>query len=919
MTQPQSVPGAPVPYDRTARRATGLLLAVLGVGLGWSMALNGFALAILILLSPVAVIVYYLWRYPLRPRHDAIADKRRASDEPPVKIAKRIFLFSDGTNNSSAKPFKTNVWRLYQCIDFGPDQAGQVLQIGNYNNGVGTSTFKPFAILGGIFGFGLQRNVLHLYRFLCRNYQPGDSIHAFGFSRGAFTIRMLVALIASQGVLTDYVDERDLARKSAALYREFVRGNEPKLFPYVTRLVRFLRDRWIAFTGWLALDLTQDADNPVDHPDIDFVGVWDTVAAYGGPVLEITRGIDEWIAPLTMPDYMLSPKVKKARHALALDDERESFHPLVWDEVAEVERRGTHPNMIEGRLKQVWFCGMHADVGGGYPDDSLSYVSLAWMLDELNPDADPNTPGHIRMVAAEEKRIRDMANAFGPIHDSREGLASFYRYQPRKIDALLDHGGDQAMIARTLSLRDPRISRLRGGHLRGLLTDCVVHSSVLVRIATGTDNYVPLGLPEKFSIELSRHPFLGEAAGKECTRSVQQLTHPRVRHNRALVQEQMWNSVWLRRWIFFITLFLALALAAMPLWVDWIIGRAPEADGRWVGGIVAGLFRGVLPGFLSPWFASFDKAPFLFLFLLGGIIGSRAVGIGMEATLRDRIRDLWWAGLERRAITPGLDDWLTRLRHDWRYQRFLQLFKWRLVPRYVVGPLMLAGILYVLAVAGGQAWLSYAERSGRFCTTAGVPDTDRVPPESWPERVQGHLRLDDPCNRIGFYVSKGATYEVTLTDIDEWRDDSVVLVDHAANLPTDGFDSFFSSQAEADGSVLRAWGKTATFLLAAPFRRIVPAKWMQPLMILRNGPRFSDRLYMDTLKFEAVEPVIDQAKAGDVIMSADRPTIYRARFVAPINGEFFIAANDVGGRWFYRNNHGTAQVTIERTALPAED
>ena len=90
---------------------------------------------------------------------------------------------------------------MYEAIDFGAASPGRHVQVGYYDNGVGTSNFKPLALLGGIFGIGLQDNVLRLYAFLCRNYQPGDRIYVFGFSRGAFTIRLLVALVADRGVL----------------------------------------------------------------------------------------------------------------------------------------------------------------------------------------------------------------------------------------------------------------------------------------------------------------------------------------------------------------------------------------------------------------------------------------------------------------------------------------------------------------------------------------------------------------------------------------------------------------------------------------------------------------------------------------------------------------------------------------------
>ncbi len=89
---------------------------------------------------------------------------------------KTIILLADGTGNGAATLFKTNVWRLYKALDLNdPPSAGQ-RQIAYFHDGVGTSTFKPLAILGGVFGVGLKRNIMHMYAFLCRNYQKGDRI-----------------------------------------------------------------------------------------------------------------------------------------------------------------------------------------------------------------------------------------------------------------------------------------------------------------------------------------------------------------------------------------------------------------------------------------------------------------------------------------------------------------------------------------------------------------------------------------------------------------------------------------------------------------------------------------------------------------------------------------------------------------------
>ena len=134
-------------------------------------------------------------------------------------MSKNIVLLSDGTGNSSAKLFKTNVWRLFQILDL----SDPARQIAFYDDGVGTSSFKVFAALGGIFGFGLKRNVIDIYSFCCRNYAPGDRIYGFGFSRGAFTIRVVAGLIAREGLVPDTGDEAALARYAADAFRAYRR------------------------------------------------------------------------------------------------------------------------------------------------------------------------------------------------------------------------------------------------------------------------------------------------------------------------------------------------------------------------------------------------------------------------------------------------------------------------------------------------------------------------------------------------------------------------------------------------------------------------------------------------------------------------------------------------------------------------
>src|SRR4249920_2385673 len=125
-----------------------------------------------------------------------------------------IVLLSDGTGNSAAKVWRTNVWRMFEALDLSSSE-----QMAFYDDGVGTSSFKPLAVFGGAFGWGLKRNVLDLYKAVCRNYRSeADQIYAFGFSRGAFTIRVLTGFILNQG-LVRYRSEAELNHAARQAYR----------------------------------------------------------------------------------------------------------------------------------------------------------------------------------------------------------------------------------------------------------------------------------------------------------------------------------------------------------------------------------------------------------------------------------------------------------------------------------------------------------------------------------------------------------------------------------------------------------------------------------------------------------------------------------------------------------------------------
>src|SRR6188768_4399061 len=140
-------------------------------------------------------------------------------------MGRKIILLSDGTGNSSAKVWRTNVWRTFEALDLSGND-----QVAFYDDGVGTSSFKPWAVLGGAFGFGLKRNVVDIYKFVCRNHRDQeDRIYGFGFSRGAFTIRVVIGLILHQGLVWEQ-DEAKLDKKARAAYRQYRRERYHTVF-----------------------------------------------------------------------------------------------------------------------------------------------------------------------------------------------------------------------------------------------------------------------------------------------------------------------------------------------------------------------------------------------------------------------------------------------------------------------------------------------------------------------------------------------------------------------------------------------------------------------------------------------------------------------------------------------------------------
>lgn len=250
-------------------------------------------------------------------------------------MPKNIVVFSDGTGQEGGTDHNTNVYGLFNLLlDRSPRQ------ISFYDRGIGTGWRK---VTGNITGRGFSKNVIQCYQFIFENYQHDDKIFLFGFSRGAATVRSLAGFIHLFGILPK--SRGNLIDEAWKIYKQ---KNHAKRKEKAETFIDMNHTQWA---------------------NVEFLGVWDTVAALGVPNTRIDH-IVNWFIPHGFHDFGLSESVKHACHALAIDDQRKTFHPVFFNEKPKKDQT----------LRQVWFMGMHTDVGGGYKKKELSDIVLEWMV-----------------------------------------------------------------------------------------------------------------------------------------------------------------------------------------------------------------------------------------------------------------------------------------------------------------------------------------------------------------------------------------------------------------------------------------------------------------------------------------------------------------------------------------------------------
>jgi hypothetical protein len=280
---------------------------------------------------------------------------------------KRIVICYDGTWNSLINPDEvTNVVRVGQAVRKTDDDG--IAQMVYYNAGVGSG--GPLdRFLGGVFGVGLRSNVKRGLAFLTLNWEPGDEIYIFGFSRGAYSARALAGVIgAIRGIpKPQYFDREEeiwnfyrLPYREREAARERVIGKDNSKFSDMFR----------------ANNAKSEGGEPA--PLITCLAVWDTVGSYGIPaglgLGALARMFTSWTRGFH--DNVLGSAVGVALHAMAIDERRRAFPPTAW--VIPKEHAGSRD-----RVRQVWFAGTHSNIGGGYMQSGLSDMALLWMISEV--------------------------------------------------------------------------------------------------------------------------------------------------------------------------------------------------------------------------------------------------------------------------------------------------------------------------------------------------------------------------------------------------------------------------------------------------------------------------------------------------------------------------------------------------------
>lgn len=407
---------------------------------------------------------------------------------------KNIIILCDGTGNEISENI-SNVLKFYRCLR--KTDRTEPRQMVFYDPGVGTlarpnpwrKLVQDFtAIMGLATGYGLDDKVLQSYLFLVHHYAPGDRIYLFGFSRGAYTVRVLAGLLHKVGLISP--EQANLAGSGLTAYKQFseIFGNSgPE--PAQRRITPDEDDEWtIASKDDQAAQFARITSTR--WPLVKFVGVWDTVASV------IVPRPDRFYWPsLEELAYTLhNPSVQIFRQAISIDERRAMFRLKKWDDpqTATLNRFNTSGAGPQD-IKQVWFAGVHSDVGGGYPEreSGLSKYPLLWMMEEAIAAGLNVNPATVNQLAWGIQRRGSPFSYVAPsaealLHTSLHGAWWLLEYFPKSA-AYKEWPARQVYLGRYIPDAEPR----------PIPEGAFVHESVVKRMEAVRD-YRPVNLPAKY-------------------------------------------------------------------------------------------------------------------------------------------------------------------------------------------------------------------------------------------------------------------------------------------------------------------------------------------------------------------------------------------------------------------------------------
>jgi uncharacterized protein (DUF2235 family) len=432
----------------------------------------------------------------------------------PKPEPKHLVICCDGTGNEISENI-SNVLKLYRCLR--KTEKTSPRQMVFYDPGVGTVT-EPTTwhrlkaninlVLGLATGYGLDDNVLSAYGFLVEHYAPGDRIYLFGFSRGAYTVRVLAGLIHKIGLIRP--EQANLAGSGLIAYKQYSgtgRGNDIKdvedvafdesgplptdAFDLAAQFARITSTRW---------------------PTIHFVGVWDTVASVIVPRPDRLF----WPSLEELAFTRRDPSIRIFRQAIAVDERRRMFRLNRYEEPQEFWSNRYVPDekKVPQDILQVWFAGVHSDIGGGYPEAESgdSKYPLLWMIDEAEKAGLKFNPRTVNQLAWGIQRKNSpfhyVAPAYtgktGQLHDSMNWAWRVLEFFPKRAK-YREWPERKVWFGFYIPDAEPRLIP-EGAH---------VHESVVKRIEV-EPGYRPVNMPKDYvTVPMPVPPGVDLAAGAE--------------------------------------------------------------------------------------------------------------------------------------------------------------------------------------------------------------------------------------------------------------------------------------------------------------------------------------------------------------------------------------------------------------------